>query len=691
MKKLIAVLLCLILTLAMVACGDNGTPNDNENFEDAQKNFDNVEASTDKKEIEKTIKDLFGVEISLPSADSYSADTMEVSGSSMYIVLVSGSSMNAEQYYNSVKSKFSKWTAVDASKTFTYETENVTYGAVFEDDDGDLGIAFSMTDKELTDAFKDLVGDTSTFRNEIKARSGLDITFPEIVTSVGLPSSNTVGSKVEYSGMLLAGSANLDAAGFQAVIDALTPQLVGYTKGEPVQGTNTTTVQWINNDDPTKYFEISLSDYDGSTWVYFGYTYSDRSLLDPWPATELESFLGVANVLPEYAGEYRSLEVTYNPENNANYFQIELDDATEEEFNVWLTSLVAAGFTEESVEQSWGDPIKQYTKQVNDGLYLAVVPRVYTYGGAYIELNKEVYTNLDWPTDSLVTAYGQQVANAIPQIAKAAKRSFIFEEGTYYDTLKVENNVSEALFTEYCELLVNAGFKLTQSSSYSMSNIYEYTFDNWDKLKVSVSYAEEGYYDTTQLRLELTFTEYTGYGVTLPENVKIVVQSQITIGESSGSPSEDVIIKIGENYYIGNSYGNVYYYEFDAEARTWTVYEGSKKDDGTITWSVDAVNVTRSTLDSNYLKYNFSSFRKNSDATKADPVQTKTIDGVSCVKYTYSVSYGASLSYEYTYWVDEATGMVFDYLCTYDGGSNASVITNYDTTVTSFGDINLPE
>ena len=686
MKKLIAVLLCLILTLAMVACGNNGTPNDNENFEDAQKNFDNVEASTDKKDIEKTIKDLFGVEISLPSADSYSADKMEVSGSSMYIVLVSGSSLNAEQYYNSVKSKFSKWTAVDASKTFTYETDKVTYGAVFEDDDGDLGIAFSMTDKELTDAFKDLVGDTSTFRNEIKTRSGLDITFPEIVTSVGLPSSNTVGSKVEYSGMLLAGGANLDAAGFQAVIDALTPQLTGYTKSEPIQGTNTTTVQWVNNDDPTKYFEISLSDYDGSTYVYFGFTYSDRSLLDPWPATEIESFLGVANAVPEYGGDYRSLEFSqseYNPE----FCDIEMNGADEEEYNAWLSSLVAEGFTEESVDQSYGDPITQYYKQINEGVFLTVEPRFYGYGTVDIRLTKEVYTNLDWPTEALVTAYGQNVANAIPQIEKASKRSFIFEEGTYYDTLKVENNVSEDLFTEYSELLVNAGFKLTQSSSYSKNSTYEYTFDNWDKLKVGVSYTEDGYSDSNVLRLEFTFTEYTGFGMKLPENVEIVYEATMTIGESSGS-STSRIVKIGENYYFEDVfYGYNLYCEFDSATRTWTLYKGTVSGD-TVNWSVYKEDVNRTAID-NEIKSAFQG--KNKDASKVEPAETKTYFGVTCVKYTYTISYGASSSYEYTYWVDEATGLVFDYLYSYEGGSMATVITDYDTTVTSFGNIDLPE
>ena len=688
MKKIITILLCLLLAVSLVACGNNGPPNANKDFDEAQKNFEDIEASTNKKDIEKTIEKVFGVDISLPDADSYSADTMEISGSSMYVVMISGSKQNAEQYYNSVKSKFSKWTAVDAAKTFSYETEDVTYGAVIEDEDGVLHIVFSMTDRELTDAFRDLVGDTSAFRAELKTRTGLDITFPDIVTSVGLPSSNTVGSKVEYSGMLLAGSANLDATGFQAVIDTLTPQLTGYTKGEPIQGTNTTTVQWINNADSTKYFEIVLNDYDGSTWVNFGFTYSDRSLLDPWPATELESFLGVASVLPEYEGEYRSLEFSYDAEYNPDDFTIELSGADEEELNAWVASLVAAGFAEESVEQSWGDPIKQYTKQVNDGLYLIVLPRIYGYGSGDIRLTKEVYTNLDWPTEALVTAYGQQVANAIPQIEKAAKRSFIFEEGSYsYDTLTVENNASMELYNDYLAKLVAAEFEKTYGNDYSTYVTYTKVFDNWDELKISVEYREDSYGDTNELELEITFKEYVGFGVALPENVEIVIQNTMVIGDRSGT-TETRIIKIGESYYMTGVYAFDAYYKFNAETRTWTVYNGTKNSDGTVTWEIEEENVNRANID-NMIKGAFS--LKNSNATKADPAQTATYAGVTCTKYEYNVSYGSTLSYAYEYWVDETSNLVFRYYCAYDGGSTETLITNYNTAVTSFGNVELPE
>ncbi len=686
MKKILALLLSIMMMFAFVSCGNIELPNDNDDFEAVQKSFDHIEASTDKKDIEKTIKNVFGVDISLPDADSYNADTIEISGSSMYVILISGSSQNAEQYYNSVKSKFSMWTAIDAAKTFSYETENVIYGAVIEDVDGDLSIVFSMTDKELTDAFKDFVGDTSTFRNEIKARSGLDITFPEIVTSIGLPSSNTNGAKVEYSGMLLAGGANLDAAAFQAVIDALTPQLTGYTKGEPIESTNSTKVQWINDADPTKYFEIVLHDYDGSTWVDFGFIYSDRSLLDPWPATELESFLGVASVLPEYAGDYRKLEVTYNAEYNPNDFTIELNGANEEELNAWVSSLITAGFAEESVEQSWGDPIKQYTKQVNDGLFLIVLPRIYGYGNGEIRLTKEVYTNLDWPAEALVSAYGQQVADAIPQIEKAAKRSFIFEEGSYYDTLKVENNVSEELFDDYCEILVNAGFELTSSSSYSMRNTYVKTFENWDTLMVAVEYTEDSYYDETVLELEITYTEYTGFGIKLPENVEIVYEATMTINETSAT-SVSRIVKIGEHYYFEDVfYGYNLYCEFDSTTRTWTLYKGTVSEE-TVSWSVYKENVDRKGID-NEIKSAFQGMNK--EATKVEPAQTATYLGVSCTKYAYTMSV-AGYTFAYEYWVDENTNLVFDYIYASGDTTNTVEITKYNTTVTSFDGIVLPQ
>ena len=681
---LVAVLLAVALIVTLVLLGNKGTPNGDEDFDDARKKLEEGEGSTNKKDIEKNIKEVFGVELSLPDGDEYVAETVEISGSSSYAVLVYGSSMNAEQYYNSVKSKFSKWTAIDEAKTFSYVTDDVTYGAVFEDEEDDLCIAFSMTDNEMLEGLEDLIGDTSSFRNEIKTLSGVEFTFPDFVTSVALENSSSVGSKVEYSAMLLSGGANLTKTQFEAIIDAITPQLTGYTKGEAVEGSNSTKVQWVNDENPTRYFEIVLNDYDGSTWVNFGYGYADRSLLVPWPEDEIDAFLGEASAIPAYSGDYRDLETSYSADWAPNEFTVELNGADEDEFNAWIAYLADAGFVaQEIMDEYYGTTYTQYARMINEGLYLTLIPEFFTYGSVYIELIKEVYENTDWPTQALIDAYGEKAAVSIPQLDKAAKRCFVFDPDS--DEITVQNNVSMELYDEYAQKLLDAGFELTYSNSYSTYVTYTKIFDNWDELKISIEYVDDSYYDETNFYIDISFKPYTGFSAKLPENVEIVYQTTMVIGESSAT-YEDRIVKLGESYYVTGSYYDMYY-EFNSTDRTWTAYEGAKGDDGT-EWSVYEENLSRSGVD-NKLKGAFTSM--NSNAKKAEPEQNSVYAGVNCVKYIYEISYGQAYNYSYEYWIEESTGLVFRYYSSYEGGSTETLITDYDTSVNSFEGLELPQ
>ncbi len=680
-KTLLAILLAGVMLLSFTACGDKnplGDPEDTKSFEEAQQGMKNIEASEDKDDIEKTIKDVFGVSISLPKADSYSADTMELGSASMYMIMISGAEVSDEEYYNSVKSKFSGWTAIDSELSFSYETETVAYGAVIVEESEYLTITFSMTDKDILSEF---VSNTDGFRNEIKRLSGLEITFPDIVTSVALASSTSNGAKVEYSGMLISGSSNLNAEGFQTIIDALTPQLTGYTKGEPTQGSNSTKVQWVNNEDDTKYFEIVLSDYDGSTWVDFGFCYTDRSLLVEWPASEIDTFVGAASALPAYTGNYRNLETQHNADWSPDEFSIEISSAEEEEFNAWLASLEAADFAKEEITDEYtGRTTTQYTKMVAEGIYLTVVGEYWTYGNSSIQLTKEVYTNLNWPTDELTEAFGKDVADMLPQVEKAPKRSFVFDGE---DRLTVENNAPKEIYEAYGEALLEAGFTLTSASSYADFEVYTFVYENWDELKISIEYIEDSYDDETSFRIDIEFKEYAGIGIQLPENVVITYQSIYTLNGSQGNPSDERIVKIGENYYVTGIYTFDYYYQYDPETRTWTTYIGTIANDGTITWRVDSEELSRANVDQK-LKSDFSSLRLNSSAKVTEPKQTEVINGVTCVKYTYSL-----VSYNYEYWVDEDTGLVYKYRYFYETTSIDQVITEYDDSIDSFEDAGI--
>ncbi len=680
-KRLFAILLAAILVFAIAACGNKnnplGDPEDTKSFEDAKKSMDNIEASEDKGDIEKTIKDVFGIDISLPKADEYSADTMSMGGASMYMIVISGSKVSDEEYYNSVKSKFKNWESNDDELAFAYETENVAYGAVILEEDDLFTITFSMTDKEIVNQF---ISNTDGFRNEIKRLSGLEITFPDIITSVGLASSYSSGSKVEYSGMLLSNNDNLSREEFYTVVNALTPQLTGYTKGEEEVSQYSTKVKWVNNSDSGKYFEIVLSDYDGYTSVDFGFCYTDRSLLVEWPADEIGEFLGVASALPAYSGDYRDLETSYSADWSPDEFTIEISGADEEEFAAWLASLVDAGFAVEEVEDEYyGNTETFYTKSINEGLYLTVEGRYSQWGSSYVYLTKEVYTNLEWPTEALTEAYGAQVAAAIPQVEKAPKRSFILEN----DNLRIENNISQELLDSIVAAVEEKGFELTYSSSYASYVTYSITFENWDKLSLTLELVE-GYYDDPYIRISIDFDPYEGVGFNLPENVAIDCQTTYTYNGAQGEPFTERIVKIGENWYFT---GSVYhsYYLFDESTRTWTAYIGYQDDDGTMNWSVDGENLTRANIDQK-LKSNLSSLRLNSSAKETDPQQTEVINGVTCIQYMYSFT---ALNYRYEYWLDQNTNLVFKCIYTAETAATETVVTEYDTTVTSFADAGI--
>ncbi len=668
-KKLFAILLAAILVFAIAACGNKnnplGDPEDTKSFEDAKKSMDNIEASEDKGDIEKTIKDIFGIDISLPKADEYSADTMSMGGASMYMIVISGSEVSDEEYYNSVKSKFKNWESNDDELAFAYETENVVYGAVILEEEGLFTITFSMTDKEIVNQF---VSNTESFRSEIKRLSGLEITFPDIITSVGLASSYSSGSKVEYSGMLLSNNDNLSREEFYAVVNALTPQLTGYTKGEEEVSQYSTKIKWVNNSDSGKYFEIVLSDYDGYTSVDFGFCYTDRSLLVEWPADEIDEFLGVASALPAYSGDYRNLETSYSADWSPDDFTIEISGADEEEFAAWLASLTDAGFVAEEIPDDYYDEIVTvYTKSINEGLYLTVEGQYSQWGGSYIYLTKEVYTNLEWPTEALTEAYGAQVAAAIPQVEKAPKRSFILEN----DNLRIENNISQELLDSIIAAVEEKGFELTYSSSYASYVTYSITFENWDKLSLTLELVE-GYYDDPYIRISINFDPYEGVGFNLPENVKITYQMAIY----DGTPVEYSIIKIGENYYFTGLQD--YCYLYDAETRTWTNYIGVPNNDGTISWTLNKENISRTNIDST-IKSEFMFVRMGySTSDTVDTTTTETIAGVTCVKYTKANS-GES------YWVDQQSLLVFRN----DSSTWKILINEYDTTVTSFANAGI--
>ena len=678
MKKILSIILAMLMIFSLAACVNTGTPNSNDDFEEAQNGFNDIESSSNKSDIEKTIKNVFGVDISLPNAESYSADKLELSGVSTYIVLITGSSQNAEQYYNSVKSKFSKWTALDGSKSFSYETEKVTYGAVFTDEDGTLSIAFTMTDKEL---LGDLISTPKGFCDAIKKVSGISITLPSSITSIGMADLRNDGALASYSGMLLADGASLNKAQFDEMVASLDSQLSGFTK--TVEGGDTDmSVIWTNNSDSSQYFEAEYYEFDGTPMASLAFNYTDKSLLAAWPASQIDQVIGVATGIPAYDGEYTDLEVNYDEE-YPDEISIELSNISETELNDWLEALTNAGFNKIGTDSEYSETY--WSKQINDTTYVEVDGWYSEYGDTgEISIWKEVLDNASWPTSAISEALGQTAAAKLPTVASAPRRTFETDDsGSYGFYIYVMDVADQALMDSYCQSLLSAGFVKTSERYHE----YAYQWDNYDKLEVSVSY--EGMDDggNTYMYVRAKFIPYEPV-IVVPTNVKIVYDLAEKDYSGNIETSAITIIKIGEDWYIETS-SRTYFFKYNSTEKTWTAhylaqnwstkeyywteYKGGEDDNIFDRYEID--ELIGSALSYLYME-------NIVDGEYEASAGSLTVVGKSCTKY--EIGYSTKT----TYWYNEDTRLILKR----EGDSWYNFeVSIFDTTVTSFGDIELPQ
>ncbi len=657
MKKLFVILIAAVMLLSLAACNNEKEPE----FDDAQKQIEDIQDSDDKDTIEKNIKDVFGVKISLPKADSYSASTVSGDGSSIYLVTMEGASLTAEELFDQLSSTFSSWTATESVLTYSKETDSVLYGAVIAKEGDYLTIAFSITDQELIGSF---TSDIDSFYSEIKKLSGIKLDLSTVVTSVGFPDTSSDGAKVNYGGMLLSGGGNLDESGFDAVADLLDKQLTGYTKEEP----DTTTwgaakiLRWVDNSDQTCFFELELFDFEGVQYVNLHYHYTDRSLLSAWPFEQINGFFGKDAGIPQFSGNYRDLQVYefINEDDEysdyADHIEINLSGTEEEECNAWIAALESHGFVRS--EDDWGNV--RYYKDLGGGLYVNMKTYRETYGGAFeITLEKEQLDGLEWPAAQIEEKYGSGFASMLPAVPQATRRTFTVSN----DTIYIRNNFDSAAFNAYCDALMSAGF--TETSRDEIYAKYSYSFENYDKVTVSVSF------EIDNSSVYVDYEKYEGPGFTLPENA--LIEYTFAYPSDPEDFSSFKIVKIGENYHFsGGIFGS--YYEYDEASKVWYKYTSITIGE-TSEWTKGEEALDRYAVDralKNSMSYLF--FEKASHHEE-DASRNKTVHGFSCTAYTAG---------SYTYWVSDDTGLLFE-----QDGIFLVKVTAYDTSIRSFEDAGI--
>ncbi len=663
MKKLFAVILAMLMLISLASCDGGGK--DPDDFDEAQKDFEEIEDSDDKNVIEENIKNVFGVKISLPEAEEYAGATIDSSGMSMYMVTMTEPKVDAEEFFEDIASAFSSWEADEDTLTYSRETDKVLYGAVIAMEGDLLTIAFSMTDNELIEG---MMSGPTAFISEIEKYSGIKLEFPSFVTSVGLPSLSNDGAKAHYGGMLLNGSANLNEENFLALADALSSQLSGYTmvEGESEGWGAEAVLKWVDNSDESRYFELELYDLEGMQYVEFAYHFTDRSLLPAWPGDQIDAFFGKSTGIPAYSGNYRALETSeYKNDPNESYYEyldhvsIVLTRAEEEELGAWLASLESAGF--EKTTGSYNDDV--YVKDLGGGLYVMVSAEYSTYGGeADITIEKEQLEGLEWPAEHIKANYGAEFAALLPAISEGPRRVFDVENNYIY----IRNNLDTASVEAWCAAMRAAGFDETTNTSERVE--YAMVFDNYDQVEVSLSYGEN--YGT----FYIDYKKYEGPGFTLPTNAYI----EYTLAYSSNPDSKSTykVAKIGEDYYFDSGAFAKYYFKYDAASKTWTRYDGMALG-GSMMWIKSDKVLDRYSVDSalknamNYIFYSKSNYMVE------DPSQTKVIAGSQCIKITSTQSTSE-------YWLSKDTGLIFA-----QNAFTVVEVVKYDTSVKSFADAGI--
>ena len=685
MKKWIALLLCLMMLLALTACTGNDDPTkgqkNDKSFADVQKELRNITDSDDKSDIEKNIKKVFGISISLPSGSEYDAEVMELSElSSVYAVIIEGADVSAEEYYSSIKQSFSGWNANDAEYSFAYETEAVIYGAVIDDTDGVLTVAFSVTDPSFVDAF---TSDLDTFYATVKKWAGTTVTLPEFISSLGLGGGSNEGALAEYGGMLLSQGGNITKAQFDQVVASLSSQLKGYTKSEEGDDTDLT-VTWTKDTDPTIWLEAAYYEFDGTPMSSISFHYTDTSLLTAWPAGQIDKMMGTATNIPAYSGAYSDLEVQEESYDDEHYLEITVKDANEEEFDAWLENLTAAGFQRIGGNSEYSEVY--WSKAVTDTLFVEISGYYDDWDGdGTIYIYRTVLDNVNWPEAGIRNQLGDKVADLIPAMESATYRTFEVYDNDYR-TINVMNIVDQELFDSYCRKLADKGFFIDGYDNTTYKN-YAYEWDNYDRLELTVGYEESDDAGYKYIWLSIEFVPYEPV-VNLPQNVKIQYRAKSAY---SDNVDEYTVVKIGENWFVRTSY-QLRYYKYDSTTRTWESWYAYTAFDGTVSWKKNDKVLDRYEMDEQIESF-LSNIREEDileDPESYTAGNTKTIAGQTCRQYTYSYS-------DKVYYYHEATGLIFSMVSTHSYGNDVytatTEITEYDTSVTSFADadVTLPE
>ena len=633
MKKKITLFISMIMALTMAfslaACNDStgGGGGLPPTLEQVVEKVQDMPVSTEENAIENAIDEVFGVDLNLPEG-SYNAQVYTVGNVSAYVVTVSGANTTATDYYNSIKAEM-------------------------------LAKGYTAEDSEL--AFYKVAG-------AVVYSLGVEADGDDVIISMG-------------------------AASPTATPGGETPG--GTTPGGQTGGETTT-----------------------------------------WPASQIQSILGYA--LPQYTGQAESFVVTPYTEGGVVGVSITITGANADDIEAYIGSV---GVFRDNGYSSAGSNV--WAKRLDNGDNL-VIP-TYSQGDfdenyrpttlsfiAYIQSNTGIYSS--WPSTDIAASFASA---GVPAYEGGTSYDFSDTASSYNDFADTYESIIqayeiaqqygvvdaelEAQYQEALELIEEAekvrssritvygtneterqayitkilaspdrsyeeNFVLTGSDEYS--RLYTYYTTEY-KISITLSDVEDGKLYIDLLRVPTSLLEDDDLPVaasayTLPQNVKIVYDDDIY---------QYIIYKIGENYYVGKQYlpdsalgqyssGMIDQTYYKKNGNVWDIYTKGQTDTDWVK------NTDWQESDITYLERDVFDFIVEIDEIEgAVETGTQTIAGKNCTVYELDTGY-----YKMVYYVNEDSKLIFKSEMYYDSTLGMTYeITTFDTTVTSFEDVELPQ
>ena len=614
----------------------------------------------------------------VPSGTSIQDTKFKEEDTDIYAITVIDPNEKYEDYYRffndfMLTNGFETSTAISSIAYF--KMGDMIYGAslAYDTTTNGLAIVASKMENETPPA-KDMT--LEEFIADFKNETGITLSLPKfmegpftdrtIATDSGL-AYYTISTKVNYTSSLDGqGIFNDIAAELERVLSPY-----GFAKGEPETTKYADLIEYAVTLTKTGVFdsirlEVNAKDSDCTVVIS---ALLNKVTEDPnktWPSDKIKQFYDNQEIIPALDATFTNIEFVTISENE---IMVNVTGLDANALKDWKLTLTRDGFSE--VEEN---SYKMSTDTKVARVYVGENNGVTTFEFKYM-----VETSTPWPKDFITEKLGSAAADVIPAVAEMGYTTFnkSYSYGTL--TINVECETTENAIEAYRQALTKAGFVVS-------SNTYDYTLDNFDVIEILLLQRDSTH--PNSFSLYITYDEYEGMELDLPENFKIQINQN---GFS--------LTKIGESYvyeyqYQG-SYKSVEVYLYDASLKKWLnstgqVYtvsipgvDGAQwQNYGTTDNPVYFQYVERPQLDeflasTKGLAYEY--YQKMLDATNVVKDETKNanIAGVSCEYVAFSESTSvAGMSYSTTteLWLDPVTKMI--YKCDYTLNMNGTVQKN---------------